>query len=177
MYKRQERAAARGARVVCEVAGYGASADAHHITDPDPSGASQARAMRLALEDAGVEPAQVDYINAHGGASRPGDPSEVRAIRAVLGDDVAGRTPVSGTKSMHGHCMGATGAIEAALTAMALQHGAIPPTINLTDPDPECAGIDLVRAPGRRGRLRVGLTSNNGLGGHNAALVLTRDDA
>jgi len=171
-----EHAAARGARVICEVAGYGASADAHHITDPDPTGASQARAMRMAILDAGIDPAEVDYINAHGGASRPGDPSEVRAIRAVLGDDVAARTPVSGTKSMHGHCMGATGAIEAALTAMALVEGVLPPTINLAEADPECAGVDLVAEPGRHAPLRVGLSTNNGLGGHNAAVVLRRGE-
>lgn len=169
-----ERARARGARVLCEVAGYGASADAHHITDPDPTGVSQARAMRAALRDAGLEPSEVDYVNAHGGASRPGDPSEVRAIRAVLGDDIAARTPVSGTKSMHGHCMGATGAIEAALTAMAITEGVIAPTINLTDPDAECAGVDMVTGTARRADVRVGMSSNNGLGGHNAAVVLTR---
>lgn len=169
-----ERARARGAAVVCEVAGYGASADAHHITDPDPSGESQARAMVAAIRDAGLEPSAIRHVNAHGGASRPGDPSEVRAIRLALGDEAAARTPVSATKSMHGHCMGATGAIEGALTALAVATGTIPPTINLDEPDPECAGVDHVRGGARTADVPAALSSNNGLGGHNAAVVLTR---
>jgi 3-oxoacyl-[acyl-carrier-protein] synthase II len=169
-----ERARARGAEVVCEVAGYGASADAHHITDPDPSGESQARAMSHAVRDAGLDPSEIGYVNAHGGASQPGDPSEVRAIRLALGDEVAARTPVSGTKSMHGHCMGATGAIEAALTAMAIVHGVIPPTINLDAVDPDCVGVDHVANAARRADVTAALSSNNGLGGHNAAVVLRR---
>lgn len=168
-------AEARGARVICDLAGYGASADAHHITDPDPRGESQARAMRLALAQAGLEAGAVGYVNAHGGASRPGDPSEIRAIRTVMGDASA-RTLVSGTKSMHGHCMGATGALEAALTAMAVQTGTVPPTINLTDLDPECAGVDHVANAARAADLGAAMTINNGLGGHNAALVLTKAD-
>ncbi len=167
-----EHAAARGADVICELAGYGASADAHHIADPDPTGESQARAMRLALVQAGVEPSDVGYVNAHGGASQPGDPSEVRAITAVMGDHAAD-TLVSGTKSMHGHCMGATGALEAALTVMALATGTVPPTINLTDVDPACEGVAHVAREAREARLRAAMTINNGLGGHNAALVFT----
>jgi 3-oxoacyl-[acyl-carrier-protein] synthase II len=167
-----EHATARGATIVCEVAGYGASADAHHITDPDPTGQSQARAMRAAIAEAGVEPADIGYINAHGGASRPGDPSEIAAIRHVLGDAHAARTAVSATKSMHGHCMGATGAIEAALTALAVAEGRIPPTINLRDLDPACAGVDHVVGAARAVRLAAALSTNSGLGGHNAALVL-----
>lgn len=165
-------AAARGAGVICELAGYGASADAHHIADPDPTGATQARAMRSALEQAGVGASDVGYVNAHGGASQPGDPSEVRAIRAALGDHAAA-TLVSGTKSMHGHCMGATGALEAAWTAMAVQSGVVPPTINLTDVDPACEGVDHVAGAAREVPLRAAMTINNGLGGHNAALVFT----
>ncbi len=167
----EERARARGATIICEVAGYGASADAHHITDPDPTGRSQARAMRWAIRDAGIEPSEIGYVNAHGGASRPGDPGEVTAIRLALGDDVAARTPVSATKSMHGHCMGGTGAIEGALTAMAVLEGRIPPTINLTAVDPACEGVDHVRDTAREVPLRAAMSSNNGLGGHNAAVV------
>jgi 3-oxoacyl-(acyl-carrier-protein) synthase len=128
--------------------------------------------MRAAIADAGVAPETIGYINAHGGASRPGDPSEVAAIRRAFGDDVAARTAVSATKSMHGHCMGATGAIEGVLTALAVAEGRIPPTINLTDLDPECAGVDHVIDTARTQHLDAALSSNNGLGGHNAAIVL-----
>jgi 3-oxoacyl-[acyl-carrier-protein] synthase II len=169
-----DRAVARGARILCEVAGYGSSADAHHITDPDPTGASQARAMRAAIADAGLTGADIGHVNAHGGASRPGDPAEVAAIRTALGEEVAARTPVSATKSMHGHCMGATGAIEGVLTAMAVHDGTVPPTINLGDPDPACAGVEHVAGAARPAELRAALSTNNGLGGHNAAVVLTR---
>ena len=167
-----EHATTRGARIICEIAGYGASADAHHITDPDPTGQSQARAMRAAIADAGIAPSAIGYVNAHGGASRPGDPSEIAAVRRALGDDHAARTAVSATKSMHGHCMGATGAVEGALTALAVADGRVPPTINLTDLDPECAGVDHVVGTAREVRLEAALSTNNGLGGHNAAIVL-----
>lgn len=170
-----EVAEKRGARVICELAGYGASSDAHHITDPDPTGDSQARAMKAALAQAGLPAERVGYVNAHGGASRPGDPSEVRAIRTALGDDAAARVLVSGTKSMHGHCMGATGAIEAALTAMALESGVVPPTINLTDPDPDCQGVDHVALTARQAPITAALSINNGLGGHNVAIAMVRD--
>lgn len=168
-----EHAAARDAAAICTLAGYGASADAHHVTDPDPTGASQARAMTAAMAQAGVDPQQVGYVNAHGGASQPGDPSEVRAIRTALGDDRAAHVAVSSTKSMHGHCMGATGAIEAALTVMALEAGMLPPTINVTDPDPECAGVDHVANAARPAEVEAALSINNGLGGHNAAVLFT----
>jgi len=168
-----DRARARGARIICELAGYGASADAHHITDPDPSGVSQSRAMRWAIRDAGLEPGRIGYVNAHGGASKPGDPAEIAAIKLALGEDVAARTLVSGTKSMHGHCMGAVGAIEGALTAMAVEEGRVPPTINLTDLDPACAGVDHVAGTSRDAALTAAMSSNNGLGGHNAAVVFT----
>jgi 3-oxoacyl-[acyl-carrier-protein] synthase II len=166
-------ATARGAAIICEIAGYGASADAFHITDPDPTGQSQARAMRAAIQDAGITPSEIGYVNAHGGGSRAGDPSEVAALRQVLGEAHAAETAVSATKSMHGHCMGATGAIESALTALAVADGRIPPTINLRELDPTCAGVDHVTDTMREVRLRAALTTNNGLGGHNAALVLT----
>ncbi len=172
-----EHAEARGAQIVCELVGYGASADAHHLTDPDPSGQAQARAMRAAMNDAGVAPHQIGYINAHGGASQPGDPSEVAAIRVALGDEIAAQTPISSTKSVHGHCMGATGAIETALTALALRDGILPPTINLNDVDPACVGVDHIANTARTVGIDVALAMNNGLGGQNAALVMRRISA
>lgn len=167
-------ALARGADVICEVAGYGASADGHHLTDPDPTGAAQARAVRMALADAGLQASDVDHVNAHGGASRTGDRTEVRMLQAALGEEVAARVAVSATKSMHGHCMGATGALEAAITALALRHGVLPPTINLDTVDPECVGVDHVANDARRADIRVALSASYGLGGHNAVLALTR---
>ena len=172
--ERMEDAIARGAHVICEVAGYGASSDGHHITDPDPTGAAQARAVRMALDDAGLQPADVDHVNAHGGASQPGDRAEVRMLQTVLGEDVAARVAVSATKSMHGHCMGATGALEAAITALALQESVLPPTINLHTVDPECIGVDHVANAARPADIRVALSASYGLGGHNAVLALTR---
>ncbi len=168
-----DAALARGARIVCEVAGYGASADAHHITDPDPTGAPQARAVRAALADAGLRPEEVGYVNLHGGASQPGDPAEARILHAALGPEVAARTPVSATKSLHGHCMGAAGALEGALTALAVHDGVLPPTLNLTDPDPECLPLDHVAGAARPAPLRAALSTSFGLGGHNAAVALT----
>ena len=171
-----EDARARGAHVICEVAGYGASADAYHLTDPDPSGEPQARAVTAAIRDAGITPDEVDHVNAHGGASRPGDPAEVRLLQLALGEEAAARVAVSATKSMHGHCMGATGALEAAITGLALQEGVIPPTVNLHDLDPECVGVDHVANTARTADIRVAMSTSFGLGGHNAALVLTRDE-
>ncbi len=167
-------ARARGAEVICELAGYGASADAYHITDPDPTAEPQARAVTAAIEDAGLTPDQVDHVNAHGGGSRPGDPTELRALRLALGDEAAARVAVSATKSMHGHCMGATGALEAAITALALREGVVPPTINLHEVNPTCLGVDHVANEARPADLRVAMSTSFGLGGHNSALVLTR---
>ena len=172
--ERLDDARARGADVVCELAGYGATADGHHITDPDPSGAAQGRAVTGALEDAGLSPGDVDHVNAHGGASRLGDPTEIRMLRRVLGDEHATRVAVTSTKSMHGHCMGATGALEAAITALAVHESVLPPTINLTAVDPECAGVDHVAGASRPADVRVALSASYGLGGHNAVLALTR---
>lgn len=174
--ERLEDAVARGADIICEVAGYGASSDGHHITDPDPSGVPQARAVQAALDDAGIAPGDVDHVNAHGGASQPGDPAEVRMLQIVLGEEVAARVAVSATKSMHGHCMGATGALEAAITALALKESVLPPTINLHNVDPACAGVDHVANVARPADIRVALSASYGLGGHNAVLALTRHD-
>ncbi len=174
--ERREDALARGASIVCEVAGYGASADAHHITDPDPSGAAQGRALRAALADAGLAPGDIDHVNAHGGASKPGDPAEVLMLREILGDEAAARVAVSATKSMHGHCMGATGALEAAITALAIHESVLPPTINLHQIDPGCVGVDHVANESRPADIRVAVSASYGLGGHNAVLALTRHE-
>jgi 3-oxoacyl-[acyl-carrier-protein] synthase II len=171
--ERMERALERGATIVCELAGYGNSADAHHIADPEPSGEPQSWAMRAAIDEAGISPEEVDYVNAHGGASQPGDPTEIAALRLALGDHAA-RTGVSGTKSMHGHCLGAAGGVEAALTAMAVQHQVMPPTTNLTDLDPACEGVDHVVGTGRAAPVRAALSASYGLGGHNAVICFTR---
>lgn len=174
--ERREDALARGATIICELAGYGASADAHHITDPDPSGSAQARAVASAMADAGLAPGDIDHLNAHGGASRPGDPAEVLMLKTVLGEEAAARVAVSATKSMHGHCMGATGALEAAITALAIHESVLPPTINLHEVDPACAGVDHVANASRPADVRVALSASYGLGGHNAVLALTRHE-
>jgi 3-oxoacyl-[acyl-carrier-protein] synthase II len=172
--ERLDDAVARGAGIICEVAGYGASSDGYHLTDPDPSGAPQARAVQAALDDAGIAPGDVDHVNAHGGASQPGDPAEVRMLQIVLGEEVAARVAVSATKSMHGHCMGATGALEAAITGLAIRESILPPTINLHTVDPACAGVDHVANVARPADIRVALSASYGLGGHNSVLALTR---
>lgn len=171
-----ERARARGARIICEVLGYGRSADAHHISDPDPSGEPQAAAVTACLRDAGLAPEQVDYVNAHGGGSQPGDPTEIRALAVALGAEVAARVPVSATKPLHGHCMGATGALEAGLTAMTIERGVIPPTTNLTHLDPDCAHVDHVMGEAREAPVRAALSTSFGLGGHNAVVALAQVD-
>ena len=166
-----EHAIARGAEPLCEVLGYGLTGDAHHLTEPDPTGSAPAAAIAMALADAGVEPSEVDYVNAHATATPIGDKSEIRALRLALGDEVAERVMVSSTKSMHGHCLGAAGGIEGALTALAIHEGVVPPTINLGDLDPECAGVDHVANEARTADVRVAVSSAFGFGGHNAILV------
>ena len=169
-----DHAEARGAEPICEVLGYGLSGDAHHLTEPDPTGTAPAAALTMALRDAGVAPEEVDYVNAHATSTPVGDPNEVRALRLALGDEVAARTAVSSTKSMHGHCLGAAGGVEGALTALAIREGVVPPTINLDDLDPECAGVDHVANEARDADIRVAVSNAFGFGGHNAILVLGR---
>ncbi|MEQ8833669.1 MAG: beta-ketoacyl-ACP synthase II [Miltoncostaeaceae bacterium] len=169
-------ARARGAQILCEVAGYGASNDAHHIAEPAPESGPQMAAVRAAMADAGLGPEDVDHVNAHGGASGPGDRSEVRVLRAVLGDEQAARVSVTATKAMHGHCMGATGALEAAIAALTVLEGAAPPNRNLTHVDPECAGVDHIVGEARHAPVRAALSTSYGLGGHNGVLALTRVD-
>jgi len=169
-----EHAEARGAEPICEVLGYGLTGDAHHLTEPDPTGQAPAAALTMALREAGVAPEEVDYVNAHATSTPVGDSSEVRALKLALGEEVAARTPVSSTKSMHGHCLGAAGGVEGALTALAVKEGRIPPTINLDDLDPECEGVDHVANVTRDADIRVAVSNAFGFGGHNAILVLGR---
>lgn len=165
-----EAAAARGATPLCELAGYGASADAHHVTEPAPDGARQRAAMMAALRDGGLGPEDIGYVNAHGTSTRTGDPIEIRALRDLLGPR-AEITPVSSTKSMHGHAMGAAGGIEGALTALVLAEGWLPPTINLDSLDPDCEGVDHVANAGREARPTAALSNSFGFGGHNAVIA------
>jgi nodulation protein E len=163
-----ENAERRGQPILAEICGFGATSDAGHVTDPSADGA--ARAMRMALDDAQVAPAEIGYINAHGTGTRANDPTETRAIREVFGAD-ADRIPVSSTKSMHGHAMGASGAIELACSVLAIREGFIPPTINLHQRDPEC-DLDYVPNEARAARPRVFLSNSFGFGGMNAVLAV-----
>lgn len=162
-----EHAVARGARIHGEMLGYGTSCDHSHLVRPEAAG--QIRALRLTLADAGLAADDIDYINAHGTATAEGDPVEVAALKAVFGERAAG-LPVSATKSMHGHLLGAAGAIEAIATVLALREQAIPPTAHLARPDPACAGVDHVTA-GRRQPLRAALSNSFAFGGSNAVLA------
>jgi 3-oxoacyl-[acyl-carrier-protein] synthase II len=167
-----EHATARGARVLAEVVGYGASADMHHFTAPHPEGAGAIRAMRKALNKAGIEPEKVDYVNAHGTSTKLGDIAETKAIKQVFGEH-AYRLAVSSTKSVHAHLLGAAGAMEAAACVLAIDRGLIPPTINLDDQDPEC-DLDYVPNRARQARVDVAVSNSFGFGGHNATLVISR---
>jgi 3-oxoacyl-[acyl-carrier-protein] synthase II len=171
-----ETAGARGARVLADVLGYGATADAYHLTAPDPTGAGPARAMRLALDEAGVTPQDVDYVNAHGTATPLNDRMETDAIKQVFGAEAA-RVPVSSLKSAIGHLLGASGAVEAVATVLALRRRVAPPTLNWGEPD---EGLDLDYVPGTakplraaaRERRAVGISNSFGFGGHNAVLCI-----
>jgi 3-oxoacyl-[acyl-carrier-protein] synthase II len=167
-------ARSRGARVLAEIAGYGASADMHHFVAPHPEGKGAIRAMRRALEKAEVAPEQVGYINAHGTSTKLGDIAETRAIKEVFGPH-AYKLAVSSTKSVHAHLLGAAGAMEAAATVMAIDRGVLPPTINLDNPDPEC-DLDYVPNKPRKAEVDVALSNSFGFGGHNATLVIRRPD-
>jgi 3-oxoacyl-[acyl-carrier-protein] synthase II len=163
-------AEARGAPILADMIGYGVTADAHHITQPDPDGDGARRSMLAALADAGIEPSAVDYINAHGTSTPLNDRIETKAIKRVFGDH-ARRLAVSSTKSMTGHLMGAAGGIEAIACVLAMQRGMIPPTINYKTPDPDC-DLDYVPNAARQGRVRVAMSNAFGFGGHNAIVVL-----
>lgn len=165
-----EHAQARGARIYAELLGYGATADAYHVTQPDPEGDGAARAMRKALQDAGLQPTDIHYINAHGTSTRYNDAKETLAIKRVFGE-YAYQLPVSSTKSVTGHLLGAAGAVEAAACVLALEHQTIPPTINYEYPDPEC-DLDYVPNTPRPAHLRYVMSNSFGFGGHNSVLVL-----
>jgi 3-oxoacyl-[acyl-carrier-protein] synthase II len=170
-----ESARARGATMIAEVLGYGASNDAHHLAQPEPEAVGVGEMMRAALSRAGVEPERVGYVNAHGTSTPLGDLAETRAIKLVFGDH-AYQLAVSSTKSVTGHCFGAAGAIEAMMCALALRDGVLPPTINYRTPDPEC-DLDYVPNEARHAQLDVALSNAMGLGGHNACVVLGRAPA
>lgn len=165
-----DAARSRGAAIHGEIVGCGMSSDAHHVTQPLAEGA--ARALRAALTDGGLEPAQIDYVNAHGTGTPANDPTETRALREVFGAH-ADRLAVSSTKSLHGHTLGAAGALEAVITVLALEHGVLPPTVNFTAPDPEC-DLDVVPNHSRRSPIRAALSSSFAFGGTNVALAFRR---
>lgn len=167
-----EHAKARGANILAEIVGYGATCDAYHVTAPPPDGSGAARAMKIALRKAGLKPEEIDYINAHGTSTPAGDLAETNAIKAVF-DDYAYKVPVSSTKSELGHLLGASGAMEAIVAVETIRTGIIPPTINLEHPDPEC-DLDYVPNTARQMPVDVVLSNSFGFGGHNAALIFSR---
>jgi 3-oxoacyl-[acyl-carrier-protein] synthase II len=168
-----ERAQARGAKIYAEVSGYGLSSDAKHVTEPDPTGENPARAMKNAFADAGIDPAEIDYINAHGTSTPLGDAAETRVIKLALGEENARKTPVSSTKGATGHCLGAAGAVEAIFSTLAIRDGKLPPTINYEVEDPEC-DLDYIPNESRDADVRVAVSNSFGFGGHNASIVLKR---
>jgi len=167
-----EHALQRGARIYAEVIGYGMSADAHHMTDPAPGGEGAVRCMRMAIRDAGIEAADIDYINAHGTSTPVGDKSEIAAIKTVFGEH-ASSVMVNSTKSMTGHLLGAAGGLEAIISALVIGHGVVPPTINVDNQDPEC-DLDVVPNEARQAKVDIAMSNSFGFGGHNATLILKR---
>ena len=167
-----EHAKRRGANIYCELAGYGRTCDAFHMTAPDELGAGAARGMQLAVEDAQLRPDQIDYINAHGTSTQLNDKCETKAIKVALGEENARRLMVSSTKSMTGHLLGAAGGVESIACCLALRRGMVPPTINLENPDPAC-DLDYVPHTAREAKLRAVLNNSLGFGGHNATLCFT----
>jgi 3-oxoacyl-[acyl-carrier-protein] synthase II len=168
-----EHAKKRGAKIYAELAGYGVSSDARHITEPDPTGQHPARAMHMAMDDAGVTPDEIDYINAHGTSTPLGDASETRVIKIALGEEKAYKTPISSTKGATGHCLGGSGAIEAIISVLSVERDVVPPTINYEAPDPEC-DLDYIPNESRETKVDVALSNNFGFGGHNACLVIKK---
>jgi 3-oxoacyl-[acyl-carrier-protein] synthase II len=171
----RDRAIARGAPIYAEVLGFGMTNDGHHMTAPRPDGSQAARAMRLALSDANVAAGEIGYVNAHGSSTPLNDPTETLAVKQVLGDH-AYRVPVSGTKGYYGHALGASGAIEAAICALALARKWLPPTVNLSEPDPAC-DLDFIAGAGRAGEPETVISNSFGFGGINASLVMRRHEA
>ncbi|GGL45837.1 beta-ketoacyl-ACP synthase II [Sporolactobacillus putidus] len=170
-----ESAVKRGAKIYAEVAGYGVTSDAYHVTAPDPDGTGAIRAMKMALEDGELSTDQVDYVNAHGTSTKMNDSSETKAVKAVFGDH-AYRLAISSTKSMTGHLLGASGGVEAILSVKAIAEGVIPPTINYETPDEEC-DLDYVTNGAVRRTVNVAMSNSFGFGGHNATLVFKKYEA
>ncbi len=167
-----EHARRRGAPILAELIGYGATGDAYHITSPAPGGEGAARALNMALRNAGLNPEQVDYVNAHGTSTTLNDMYETQALKSVFGDK-AGSVAISSTKGTIGHALGAAGGLETIICALSIQHGIIPPTINYETPDPEC-DLDYTPNTAREKSVNVAVNTNLGFGGHNAALILKR---
>ena len=167
-----EFALSRGAHILAEIAGYGLSADAYHVSQPAPDGEGALRAMRLALKHAGLAPEDLDYLNAHGTSTPTGDIAETQAIKSLLGERAL-QVPVSSSKSQFGHPLGAAGALEAIITVLAIQNDLLPPTINYRTPDPLC-DLDYVPNAARPARVDVAMSNSFGIGGHNASLVFRR---
>lgn len=170
-----EHAKARGAEILCELAGYGVSADAHHLTAPHPEGDGARRCMENAMRHAKLNPSEMDYVNAHGTSTPVGDICEIRAMKSAFGDRAKNGLLVSSSKSMTGHLLGAAGGVELAACAMAIRDNVVPPTINLDDPDPE-ADLDCVPHMGREAKVDAAISNSFGFGGHNASIVLRRFD-
>ncbi|MBW3592747.1 MAG: beta-ketoacyl-ACP synthase II [Actinobacteria bacterium] len=168
-----EHAKRRDAKIYAEIVGYGVSSDAQHVTEPDPTGRHPARAMQMALDGAGVNADEIGYVNAHGTSTPLGDASETRVIKLALGEENARKTPVSSTKGATGHCLGASGAVEAITTIFAVQRDVLPPTINYESPDPEC-DLDYIPNEAREAKCDVALSNSFGFGGHNACLVIRK---
>ena len=174
MLEEYEQARNRGASIYAEVAGFGMSGDAYHMTQPSVGGEGAAQCMRNALADAGLDPGDIDYINAHGTSTPAGDIAETMAIKSVFGEG-AGNVAVSSTKSMTGHLLGAAGGIEAVFATLALRDQVAPPTINLTDPDPDC-DLDYVPNNAREMKIDIAMSNSFGFGGTNGTLILRRPD-
>lgn len=170
----EEHAKQRGAMPLARLQGYGATSDAYHLTEPGPTGQSAATAVLMALKAAGVDPSEIDYLNAHGTSTPMNDRQETKALKLALGEE-AYRVPISSTKSMTGHLLGAGGALEAAICVMAIQDGIMPPTANLVDPDPEC-DLDYTPLKARQQEINVCVSDSFGFGGHNSVLVFTKPD-
>jgi 3-oxoacyl-[acyl-carrier-protein] synthase II len=168
-----EHARRRGARIYAEMAGYGISSDAHHVADPDPTGANPARALQMAFSDAGVDATDVGYVNAHGTSTPAGDKAETRVLKLAFGEDAVSRIAVSSTKGATGHTLGAAGAVEAAFTILALHDGVLPPTINQFATDPDC-DLDYVANTARQQQVEIAVSNSFGFGGHNTTVVFRR---
>ena len=168
-----EHAKARGANIICEIAGYGATGDAYHMTSPSPTGEAAAHAMKCAYEEAGLQPEEVNYINAHGTSTGLNDKYETTAVKIAIGEDAAGKTVINSTKSMTGHLLGAAGAVEAIVTALSVKEGFVHKTIGFTTPDPEC-DLDYAVDGNRNVDIKGALSNSLGFGGHNATICLNK---